>query len=56
VPAATTVDVLLGYNTGPWTLRLNINNIADKDTLLCSGGWCVYGDGRRATASLAYRW
>jgi iron complex outermembrane receptor protein len=56
VPAATTVDVLLGYNTGPWTLRLNINNIADKDTLLCNGGWCVYGDGRRATASLAYRW
>lgn len=56
VPAATTVDALLGYNSGPWTVRLNVNNLADKEALLCNGGWCVYGDGRRATASLAYRW
>jgi iron complex outermembrane receptor protein len=56
VPAYTTYDALVGYTTGPWTLRLNVNNLTDKDTLLCSGGWCVYGDGLRATASLAYRW
>lgn len=56
VPAFTTVDALLGYTTGPWTLRLNVSNLADKTTLLCNGGWCVYGEGRRATASLAYRW
>jgi iron complex outermembrane recepter protein len=56
VPSATTLDALIGYATGPWLLRLNVNNLTDKTTLLCSGGWCVYGDGRRATASLAYRW
>lgn len=56
VPAYTTIDALVGYETGPWTLRLNVNNLTDKDTLLCNGGWCVYGDGLRATASLAYRW
>lgn len=56
VPATTTFDALVGYTTGPWTLRLNVNNLADKETLLCSGGWCVYGDGLRATASAAYRW
>lgn len=56
VPAATTFDALVGYTTGPWTLRLNVNNVTDKKTLLCSSGWCVYGDGLRATSSLAYRW
>lgn len=56
VPAFTTLDALLGYATGPWTLRLNVNNLTDKSTLLCNGGWCVYGDGLRATASVAYRW
>lgn len=56
VPSFTTLDVLVGYTTGPWTVRLNINNLADKTTLLCNGGWCAYGDGRRATASVAYRW
>ncbi len=56
VAASTTLDALIGYTTGPWTLRLNINNLTDKDTMLCNGGWCTYGDGRRATASVAYRW
>lgn len=56
VPDAITLDALLGYTTGTWTLRLNINNLTDKNTLLCNGRWCTYGDGRRATASVAYRW
>lgn len=56
VPSYTTLDALIGYTTGPWTLRLNVNNLTDKTTLLCNGGWCTYGDGRRATASVAYRW
>lgn len=56
VPAYTTLDALVGYTTGPWTLRLNANNLTDKTTLLCNGGWCTYGDGLRATASVAYRW
>jgi iron complex outermembrane receptor protein len=56
VPPTTTYDALVGYTAGPWTVRLNVNNLTDKDTLLCTGGWCVYGDGLRATASVAYRW
>ena len=56
VPAFTTLDALLGYTTGAWTLRLNVSNLGDRETLLCNGGWCVPGDGRRATASVAYRW
>lgn len=56
VPSFTTFDALVGYVTGPWNLSLNVNNVADKDTMVCSYGYCVYGDGRRATLSLAYRW
>ncbi|MBP6595908.1 MAG: TonB-dependent receptor [Arenimonas sp.] len=56
VPSYTTLDALIGYTTGPWTWRLNVNNLTDKTTLLCGGGWCTYGDGRRATVSAAYRW
>lgn len=56
VPSYITLDVLVGYAAGPWTWRLNINNLTDKTTLLCNGGWCTYGDGRRATASVGYRW
>lgn len=56
LPSYTTLDALVGFAAGPWTFRLNVNNLTDKTTLLCSGGWCVYGDGRRATASAAYRW
>lgn len=56
VPSYTTLDALIGYTTGRWTWRLNVNNLTDKTTLLCNGGWCVYGDGLRATASAAYRW
>lgn len=55
VPAFTTYDALLGYVTGAWTVRLNVTNLTDKETLTCSGGWCVYGDSRRATATVAYR-
>ncbi|CAN7518493.1 TonB-dependent siderophore receptor [Rhizobacter sp. LjRoot28] len=55
VPAFTTYDVLLGYVTGAWTMRLNVTNLTDKETIACSSGWCVYGDSRRATATLAYR-
>lgn len=56
VPGYTTFDVLLGYTTGPWTLRLNVANLGDKSSLLCNSGWCVYDEGRRAVASMAYRW
>ncbi len=56
VPSYVTLDALVGYTNGPWTWRLNVNNLTDKTTLLCTGGWCTYGDGLRATASVAYRW
>ncbi|MEZ0316602.1 MAG: TonB-dependent siderophore receptor [Methylophilaceae bacterium] len=56
VPSFVTFDTLLGYTTGPWSVDLNINNLTNKDTMLCSYATCVYGDGRRATASVGYHW
>ncbi len=56
VPAATLVDAMLGYTTGPWELALNLANLGDKLTLACEFGSCTYGEGRRVTASVAYHW
>jgi len=56
VPGAALVDAMLGYTTGPWHLALNFANLGNKLTLACSFGDCTYGEGRRVTASVAYRW
>jgi len=56
VPAVTLVDAMLGYTTGPWHLALNVANLGGKLPLACSFGDCTYGEGRRVTATVAYRW
>ena len=56
VPAVNVVDAMLGYRTGPWLLALNFSNLGNKQALACASGSCNYGEGRRASASLAYRW
>jgi len=56
VPAYTSFDAMAAYDAGSWMLALNVSNLADRDTLICSYGTCVYGDGRRVTATATYRW
>ena len=57
VPDYTLVDAMLSYGRGPWDLRLNVRNLADKEYIVsCGGGSCYYGDQRRVNATLAYRW
>ena len=55
VPAFTTFDAMVGYTVGAWSMSVNVNNLTDKDTMICSSGFCTYGDGRRVTAQLGYR-
>lgn len=55
VPAFTTLDAMVGYAVGAWSMSVNVNNLTDKDTMSCSYGYCIYGDGRRVTAQLGYR-
>lgn len=58
VPAVTLLDAMASYETGPWRLALNINNLTDKDYLaVClARGDCWFGQRRKATVTVAYRW
>ncbi len=58
VRANTLIDALVGYETGPWVLSLNINNLTDKTYIATclERGDCWFGTKRRAVLSMAYRW
>ncbi|WP_338767251.1 TonB-dependent siderophore receptor [Massilia sp. METH4] len=56
VPSSTTFDALLAWEARQWRASLNFANLADRDTLACSYGSCLYGEGRRVTATLGYLW
>ena len=58
VPSVTLLDLLVSYDTGPWALSLNVNNLTDKTYIATclERGDCWFGTQRRAVVSLAYRW
>jgi len=58
VPALTLFDAMVAWETGPWRLALNANNLADKTyvaTCLRRGD-CWWGARRNVVASVAYRY
>lgn len=55
--ALTLVDFMASYTNGPWRFALNISNLADKRYATCTASnQCVWGESRRAIASVGYRW
>lgn len=57
VPSYTVFDVMARYDFGKhWRAQLNVSNVADKEYIASCDYWCYYGEARRATASLSYRW
>jgi iron complex outermembrane receptor protein len=56
VPAFTLFDAMLGYETGPWRLALNVTNIADKVHVTNCIDVCYYGEPRKVVATASYRW
>jgi outer membrane receptor protein involved in Fe transport len=58
VPARTLFDAALHYEYKQWRAALNVSNLADKIFVSSCDGLtsCFYGERRRATLSLAYRW
>lgn len=58
IPSVTLVDVLIGYDRGPWRVALNVTNLADKDYIATclDRGDCWFGAQRRGVLSVAYRW
>ena len=55
-PAFTTADMMVSYSTGPWRLALNVSNLNDKHYVVSCQNDCFYGEPRKVTGSLSYRW
>lgn len=57
-PAATLLDLMASYETGPWRLAVNVANATDKTYIATclSRGDCWFGTKRKAVATLSYRW
>ncbi|MDE5458017.1 TonB-dependent siderophore receptor [Bradyrhizobium sp. CSA112] len=58
VPSVVLGDTTIHYEWQNWRAALNVINIADKTYVAscASDTSCFYGDRRRVTASLAYKW
>lgn len=58
VPSVTLYDAMVGYMTGPWDFRLNLQNIADKEYVSWCRGVnqdCGYGEGRNVLLTANYK-
>ncbi|MFT4242250.1 MAG: TonB-dependent siderophore receptor, partial [Acidovorax sp.] len=58
VPSVTLLDLMLGYETGPWRFALNINNLTDKtyfSNCESTADRCWFGARRTITATATYR-
>lgn len=57
VPSYTVFDLMASYDFARnWRAQVNVSNVADKEYVASCDFWCYYGESRRATASLSYRW
>lgn len=60
VPSYAIGDAMVSYDIEGWKLALNVTNLFDKTYVAsCSGAttpFCYYGEGRRATVSVNYKW
>ncbi|TIQ92167.1 MAG: TonB-dependent receptor, partial [Mesorhizobium sp.] len=59
VPAATLVDAALHYDWKNMKFQLNASNLFDKQyvsTCFNREFGCFYGEGRKITGSMKYRW
>src|SRR5690554_1182745 len=57
VPSYSVVDAMASYDFAQsWRVQLNVSNLADKEYVASCDYWCYYGEARRVTASLNYRW
>lgn len=56
--SVTLGDAMLSWSGGPWSLALNVTNLADKDYVAtCSAdNNCWYGTRRQVMLSMGYRW
>lgn len=56
VPARTLVDLTAKYDLGKnWEARVNVSNLSDKKYISGCSYACFYGEGRKITANVAYK-
>lgn len=57
-PAKTLADLMLKYRINAnWELQANVSNLTDeKYVASCFYSTCYYGEGRRFSANLSYKW
>lgn len=58
VPSVSLFDAMLGYTTGPWDIRFDIKNLADKEYVSWCRGVnqdCGYGERLNAALTVRYR-
>lgn len=61
IPSFTLFDAAISYDTGPWRLALNVNNLANKEHVATcyqsvgDGNQCLYGQERTVVLSARYR-
>jgi len=57
-PGYTLYDMMLGYDAGPWRLRLNARNLTDERYLASclARGDCFFGERRTVVGTVAYRY
>jgi len=58
IDSYTLVDAMIGYDTGPWSLALNVRNLGNENYIATcdTSGNCYYGDLRKVVATASYRW
>lgn len=59
LPDYTVVDTMLSYDSGPWRVTLNINNLFDTSYIQScyyAATGCYYGPGRTFQAGITRRW
>lgn len=57
VPSVTLYDAMVGYTTGPWDVRLDARNLADKTYVSwCRGAGMDCGYGEQLSANLTTRY
>lgn len=56
VPSATLVDLMARYEINPnWALQLNAENIGNRRYISGCDTYCYYGEGRKFTANLSFK-
>jgi iron complex outermembrane receptor protein len=58
LPSVSLMDVMVGYSSGPWDVRLDVKNVADKAYVSwCRGANqdCGYGERLNAALNVRYR-